>query len=556
MSKNNQGLRRQLLALAIAGAFGCVGVATAAVPSGGQFATLTKATQLHRGDVVNSAVPLNKPVRVSVVLKLRDDAGMKAFLSRPSHGVMSRAQLQGHLPTQAQAQAVANYLKGAGFGHVSISANRMIVSATGSAAAVKSAFNTSLVNVRTHDGRNAFANNTPVRIPASLQGSVQAVLGLQTVHKAHTMARPNAQVGIGGHMPTEFADIYNSSSLPAATDVDVAVWGWGSMENSVNDLSDFMSTTGLSAGTVNVVCTDTNGIDFGTGEGLGGISIGDPTCNGNFDAGEVEWSMDSQDILAMSGGVKSMTFYAAYGGYNTTITDALAEIVTPTQGEPLAQVINASFGECERYQDANQGGDGSMQSNDAMFQIAAAQGQTFSVSTGDSGSDECGDGGLNSASYPASSPWVVAVSGTTLRASDTTWARENVWLGAGGSPSSAETAQSWQAGLTYGNFAGQRGPDVAFDANPSSGGLILIQGGYQQWGGTSLAAPIFAGAWARILQGNPSLGFAAPNLYALPASALHDVRAGNNGGYIAKPGWDWATGLGSFDVGKAAAALQ
>ena len=556
MSKNNQGLRRQLLALAIAGAFGCVGVATAAVPSGGQFATLTKATQLHRGDVVNSAVPLNKPVRVSVVLKLRDDAGMKAFLSRPSHGVMSRTQLQGHLPTEAQAQAVANYLKGAGFGHVSISANRMIVSATGSAVAVKSAFNTSLVNVRTHDGRNAFANNTPVRIPASLQGSVQAVLGLQTVHKAHTMARPNAQAGIGGHMPTEFADIYNSSSLPAATDVDVAVWGWGSMENSVNDLSDFMSTTGLSAGTVNVVCTDTNGIDWNTGEGLGGISIGDPTCNGNFDAGEVEWSMDSQDILAMSGGVKSMTFYAAYGGYNTTITDALAEIVTPTQGEPLAQVINASFGECERYQDANQGGDGSMQSNDAMFQIAAAQGQTFSVSTGDSGSDECGDGGLNSASYPASSPWVVAVSGTTLRASDTTWARENVWLGAGGSPSSAETAQSWQAGLTYGNFAGQRGPDVAFDANPSSGGLILIQGGYQQWGGTSLAAPIFAGAWARILQGNPSLGFAAPNLYTLPASALHDVRAGNNGGYIAKPGWDWATGLGSFDVGKAAAALQ
>src|SRR6185437_922532 len=84
----------------------------------------------------------------------------------------------------------------------------------------------------------------------------------------------------------------------------------------------------------------------------------------------------------------------------------------------------------------------------------AAQGQTFTVSTGDSGSDECGDGGLNSASYPASSPWVVAASGTTLRASDTTWARENVWLGAGGSPSSAEMAQPWQTGLTYGDFAG------------------------------------------------------------------------------------------------------
>jgi xanthomonalisin len=556
MSKKNQGLRRQLLALAIAGAFGCVGVATAAVPAGGQFATLTKATQLHRGDVVNSAVPLTRSIRVSVVLKLRDDAGMKAFLGRPSHGVMTKAQLQGHLPTSAQAQAVATYLKGAGFGHVSISANRMIVSATGSAAAVKSAFNTSLVNVRTHDGRNAFANNTPVRIPAALQGSVQAVLGLQTVHKAHTLARAQAQAGVGGHMPTEFADIYGASSLPAASDVDAAVWGWGSMENTVNDLGDFTASTGLSAGTVDVVCTDTNGIDWDTGAGLGGTSIGDPTCNGNFDEGETEWSMDSQSIVAMSGGVKSLTFYAAYGGYNTTITDSLAEIVTPTQGQPLAQVINASFGECERYQDANQGGDGSMQSNDAMFQIAAAQGQTFTVSTGDAGADECGDGQPDSASYPASSPWVVSVSGTTLRASDTTWARENVWLGAGGSPSSAEAAPAWQAGRTYGTYAGQRGPDVAFDANPSSGELVLLQGNYYQIGGTSLAAPLAAGAWARILQSNPSLGFAAPHLYTLPASAVHDVRAGNNGGYIAKPGWDWATGLGSFDVGKAAAALQ
>jgi subtilase family serine protease len=544
-----------MLAHAKAGVIGCVGVATAAVPAGGQFATLTKATRLHSGDKVNSATPLNKSVRVSVVLKLRDDAGMKAFLNQPSHGVMSHAQLQNHLPTQAQAQAVANYLKQAGFSNVSVSSNRMIVNATGSAAAVKSAFNTSLVNVRTHDGRNAFANSTAVQIPASLQGTVQAVLGLQTVHKAHTLAQTNAQVGVGGHMPTEFADIYGASGLPAATDVDAAVWGWGSMENTVNDLSDFMASTGLSAGTVNVVCTDTNGIDWDTGAGLGGTTIGDPTCNGNFDEGETEWSMDSQSIVAMSGGLKSLTFYAAYGGYNTTVTDSLAEIVSPTQGEPLAQVINASFGECERYQDANQGGDGSMQSNDAMFQIAAAQGQTFTVSTGDSGADECGDGQPDSASYPASSPWVVSVSGTTLRASDTTWARENVWLGAGGSPSSAEAAQPWQAGLTYGAYAGARGPDVAFDANPSSGELVLLQGNYYQVGGTSLAAPLTAGAWARVLQSNPSLGFAAPHLYALPASARHDVLAGNNGGYLAKPGWDWATGLGSFDVGKAAAAL-
>lgn len=110
--------------------------------------------------------------------------------------------------------------------------------------------------------------------------------------------------------------------------------------------------------------------------------------------------------------------------------------------------------------------------------------------------------------------------------------------------------------MTYGQFAGQRGPDVAFAGNPASGAIVLLGGGtqYGQIGGISLSAPLFAGAWARILQSNQDLGFAAPHLYTLPASVLHDVRAGNNS-YLAKPGWDWATGLGSFDVGVAAALL-
>jgi subtilase family serine protease len=572
MFKQCAKFRNRAIVLAVAGALGVSGAALAIAPGGAgqvranpvraaapaataQFSVLTKATSLRRGDVVKSAVALGKPVRVTVALKLRDDAGMKAFLNQPGHGVMSQAQLQNHLPTQAQAQAVANYLKGAGFSNIKVSTNRMLVSATGNAATVQTAFKTPLVNVHTKDGRNAFANSAAVQIPASLRGSVQAVLGLQTVYKAHTMAQTNARTGVGGHFPQEFGDIYGASMLPAATDVDVGVWGWGSMEQTVTDLGDFTSSSGISAGPVNVVCTDTNGMDWSTGEGLGGVTIGDSTCGGLPDEGSAEWDMDSQSILGMTGGVKSMTFYAAYGAYSGALVNSLNEIVTPTVGEPRAQVVNASIGGCERASDANQGGDGSMQTMDELFQIAASQGQTFSISTGDHGSDECGDGQLNSASYPASSPWVVAVSGTTLRASDTTWARENVWLGAGGSPSSAEVAQSWQSGLTYGDFVGQRGPDVAFDANPSSGGIIWIDGGYQQWGGTSLAAPIFAGAWARILESNPALGFAAPSLYTLPAAVLHDVRSGNNGGYVAKPGWDWATGLGSFDVGRAAAIL-
>lgn len=564
MLKYHSGLHTKILAVAIAGAVGVVaGTAFAAVPAGGHFAKLTSATQLGRGDVVHSALPLSQKVHVTVALKLRNDAQLKSFIAgarQPgtptAQRVMSRTQLSSdHLPTQAQARAVADYLTRAGFSNVHITSNRMLVSGSANAAAVQAAFKTTLVNVRTRDGRNAFANNSPIRIPSALQGSVQAVLGLQTVHRAHTMLKGrrgsgprHLAGGVMGHNPLEFADIYNANGLAPATDIDVAVFGWGSMAETLTDLTAFTTANSLDPVNTEVVCVDYDGYNSGT------FSTTDPTCQ-NFDQGSIEWDLDSQDILAMTGGVKSMTFYAAYGGYNASITNTLNEIVTPTQGEALAQVVNQSFGECERYEDANQGGDGSLQSNDALYQIGVSQGQTFSASTGDSGADECGDGQKDSASYPASSPWNVAVSGTTLRASTTTWARENVWSGAGGSPSSAELAQPWQTDLTYGPFAGQRGPDVAFDASPSSGAIINYAGGLTQVGGTSLASPLFVGAWARILQGNPDLGSAAPNLYAMPASVFHDIRAGNNRGYIARRGWDWATGLGSFDVGAAADAL-
>lgn len=552
MFKHCAGLRNRALVLAVTGALGVSVAAIAAVPVGTQFNVLTRATQLSRGDVVQNLVPLTRSIHVTVALKLRNDTQLKTFLAQPGHGVMSHAQLAAdHLPTAAQAQAVAAYLRQAGFTNVHISSNRMLVTGDASVAAVQTAFKTSLVSVRTHDGRNAFANDSAIRIPASLQGTVQAVLGLQTVHKMHTLAQPmqSGTVGVEGHSPLDFASIYDASSLPAATGINVGILGWGSMSQTLTDLASFTSQNGLPSVNTEVVCVDYGGYDSGV------INTTDPSCE-LPDEGATEWDLDSQDIVAMTGGVKSLTFYAAYGGYSASITNAINEVVTPTAGEPRAQVINMSFGVCERDADINQGGDGSAQADDALFQLAASQGRTFSASTGDSGYDECGDGQSNSAIYPASSPWVVAVSGTTLRASDTAWARENVWIDAGGSPSSFEKAQSWQAPLTYGTYASYRGPDVAFDANPNSGSIIVVDGTLQQWGGTSLASPLFVGAWARILQDNPGLGFAAPHLYALPASALHDVVSGNNGQYIAKRGWDWATGLGSFDVGKAAAALK
>ena len=86
---------------------------------------------------------------------------------------------------------------------------------------------------------------------------------------------------------------------------------------------------------------------------------------------------------------------------------------------------------------------------------------------------------------------------------------------------------------------------------------MIVNGASSQIGGTSLAAPLSTGTWARVQSshGN-SLGFAAPLLYAAAGKTptpYHDVTSGNNGlpllgGYSAKAGFDETTGWGTFDI--------
>jgi len=105
-----------------------------------------------------------------------------------------------------------------------------------------------------------------------------------------------------------------------------------------------------------------------------------------------------------------------------------------------------------------------------------------------------------------------------------------------------------------GNHVGRGVPDVAGNADPSTGYQVLADGQQGVVGGTSAVAPLWAGLIARINQqlGKPA-GFINPLLYAQEpgAGALNDITSGNNditgqiGGYQAGPGWDACTGWGS-----------
>jgi kumamolisin len=84
-------------------------------------------------------------------------------------------------------------------------------------------------------------------------------------------------------------------------------------------------------------------------------------------------------------------------------------------------------------------------------------------------------------------------------------------------------------------------PDISANADPETGYEILVYGQWQIVGGTSAAAPLFAGLFAAI---GGKRGFVSPELWA-NQSAFNDIVSGNNGQYSAAKGPDPCSGVGS-----------
>lgn len=504
---------------------------------------IAHATVLSKGDAVAGALAISKPMHIVIGLNLRNKAQLDALISRPGFTPLTGEQfLAQYSPTAEQAQAVADFLKQSGFTNVEIAPNRLLVSGDAPAGAVERTFHTSLVSVKTHDGRMAYANSSDASVPASLQPIVASVLGLQTVHIAHTnhvVAQPfsvhtNAQTYVTGsmvgHNPKDFATIYGAGSTATASTVPVGVITQGSMTNVKSDFAKFLSQNGYANIPLNIVTVNGGGTDT---------------------SGDGEWDLDTQDIVGISGGVQALYLYDT-----PTLSDAdLTADFNKVVSDNIVKIINVSIGGCETGAEVN-----GVAEDDNIFQQAVAQGQTFSISTGDSGADECGTGGTTP-SWPANSQYVVAVSGTGLYTSGTTtWGGEVVWNelasnegATGGSPSTYEPQPSWQNGVGQNAGNSHRGlGDIAFDGDPNSGAIVIVDGANQQIGGTSLASPLFVGVWARALATKSTLGFAAPLIYSDAgsnyAADFHDVTSGNNNGETAATGWDYPTGFGSVNI--------
>ena len=105
--------------------------------------------------------------------------------------------------------------------------------------------------------------------------------------------------------------------------------------------------------------------------------------------------------------------------------------------------------------------------------------------------------------------------------------------------------------------SGRGVPDVAANADPDTGYQVRVDGSDEVFGGTSAAAPLWAGLIVLLNQSlGASLGFAHARLYALLGTdALRDITSGDNGAYSAGVGWDACTGLGSPNGAGLASAL-
>ena len=216
---------------------------------------------------------------------------------------------------------------------------------------------------------------------------------------------------------------------------------------------------------------------------------------------------------------------------------------TTAAGLPGVVAVSMSFGGGESSFDTG--------ANSNFVTPGGHPGVTFFASTGDDGSP---------GTYPAYSPNVVAVGGTSIHlGSGGSYGSEQGWSGGGGGFSLYESEPNYQRSV---QSSGQRSiPDVSMDADPGTGVPVFDSydfpsstgASWVQLGGTSLAAPLWAGIISLVDQVRSANGLSSldgatqtlPKLYSLPRGDFHDITSGSNGGFSATTGYDEVTGLGT-----------
>ena len=373
-------------------------------------------------------------------------------------------------------------------------------------------------------------------LPKSLIGHVDFVSGVSSFPKpvSHPIKRKPIAIP-GGTTPITIAKDYNTSGYESTNPGNSqAIAAFLKQYYDPNDLIEFQKHYQLPVKQITKV--------------VGKNVPDDPGAEANLDV---------QYISATGRGVS--TWFVSISTYsNGKQEDFLSWLVGQVNTTDSPWVHSASYGDVEKSIDLDY-----IQRVDNEFMKFGISGRTILFASGDSGVACKGFEGKYTPNWPASSPYVTAVGGTT--------SLSRVWSSGGGGFSDVFAMPDYQkqaveAYLNSGeapstkkfNVSGRAYPDVSAFAVDFA---IVDDGAIVSVDGTSCSAPTFAGIVSslndiRLNNGKKTLGFMNPLLYqTLMGQGFFDITEGSNGngftceGFKATKGWDPASGWGSPNFG-------
>ncbi len=492
-------------------------------------------------------------------------------------------------PSEQELKAVEGYLTSQGFSVVYVSPDRLSVMAVAPASVVESTFGVRLGLYTAPDGTVFYAPEGTPSIPTQLQGTL--IMGLTN----RTAFRP--QYVVAGVLKGKEVVPFNASDLgvpslqlaPQQQAFAGLYYTPADFEGAYNVTPLMQYSQGSSIAIIDAYGDPEIYQDVYTFDQMFGLPMANLTVIpigpyhpslGLTTGWYIETALDVEAAQSMAPYAHIYLVVAANNG------NALFEAIDYVVSTDLADVVSMSWGQPE-----NLFGMSGIYTTypayylnyafaDYYFALGSAEGISFFASSGDWGAFDATPTTYGAVSFPSSSPFVTAVGGTTLYVNVTsgylgfldttdTYEGETAWsvnplmgieLASTGGYSSLFPKPWYQFGVVQGNYRAT--PDVAADANLYTGFVEIAVGLPMVVGGTSLASPLWAGIAADI-DGylGMKLGLLNPLLYeiykngTLYMKAFHQITFGYNGYYLAGPGYNMVTGLGSPNAGELAYAI-
>ncbi len=491
---------------------------------------------------------------LDIVLPVRDREALKvlaASVSDPQSPAfrhyMTPAQFtERFAPTQEDYATVVSYMEERGLKVVGGSRDGMEVQVRGTVDNVERAFHVTMRNYRHPTENRVFFS--PDREPTTgMAVKLWHVSGMDNFSIPHPKYVKRSDVAAArGISPDALVTHATTGSGPSASflgsDMRAAYYGGTALTGAGQHVALFeyygTDLADLATYYKNIGQTNNVPVTLISTDGTSTSCLAKNNC----DDGEQE--LDITQALGMAPGLAGLEMYV--GSTDTAIISAM------TTHSPLALAIGCSWGWTPA--DAS--------TLDPYFEKMAVQGQSFFVASGDNSTWK--KTGAAEA-WPGDDAHIISVGGTDLVTAGAggAWKSETAWIDSGGGISPDRIAiPAWQqiSGVittaNKGSTTLRNGPDVAANANftfyTCDNQTTCLA---NQYGGTSFAAPMWAGLVAlanqqAASQGKAAVGFFNPKIYAQNVTAsyatgFHDITSGTSGSYSAGTAFDLVTGWGS-----------